>query len=358
MRATVTIPRPEPSRSQAPPALLYHRLMPASSPTRCLMCCLLLLLASAATRGQGQTRQEFELSGDRWEKVRAVDPESPEGQLQEVRRLLARGHDGRAAKAATAWLKHYRAHPLRVEARLLRGDARAAGGDYWNALRDYEFIASYFPASEQFNTVLQREFEIGKMYVEGLNRKLLGLRLLPADGEGRELLIRIQERAPGSEIGERASLLLADSYFEHRDYPNAADAYDLFVQNYPRSDRREYAMLQLVRASLRRFKGPRYDAAGLLDARQRLATYQSQYPAAAEEAGAPGLMQKIENSLAVRDLLNARWYEKRNDDVAATFLYRRLLEEFPTTPAAERAAGRLRKLGVRVGEAAGGVATQ
>ena len=303
----------------------------------CLLACL-LLGGSIAT---AQTRQEYELTGERWERVRAVDPDSPEGRLQAVRQLLAQGHDGKAYKAATTWLKAYPSHPLRVEARLLRGDARAAGGDYWNALRDYEYIASYFPASEQFNTVLQRELAIGKMYVEGFNRKLFGLRILPATGDGRELLIRIQERAPGSDVGERASILLADSYFRGGDYLNAADAYDLFVQNYPQSDRREYAMLQQVRANLRRFKGPRYDAAGLLEARQRLATYQSEYPAAADEVGASRLMRKIDNSLALRDYLNARWYEKRGEDVGAAYLYRRLLDEFPGTEAAERAARRL-----------------
>ena len=39
---------------------------------------------------------------------------------------------------------------------------------------------------------------------------------------------------------------LADFYFRRRDMPLAADAYDLFVQNYPRSRQVVKARLRLI----------------------------------------------------------------------------------------------------------------
>lgn len=302
---------------------------------------LLVLLVGAATPGAALGQERYELSGGQWQKQPAPEPGTPEGQIQTIRRHLAAGRADEARELAGAWIEQHPNHPLLVESYLLRGDARVAIRHYYNALFDYEYVIRYFPASEQFHTALEREYEIARLFINGMNRRFLGMRLLPADGEGEELLIRIQERAPGSELGERASLTLADYYYESGDMLSAADAYDLFLENYPASVQREWAMLRLIQSSLARFKGPRFDPTGLIDAAQRLRMYREEFPAAADRVGADALLVRIDESLAQGRYLTARWYERRSEPVSAAYLYRRVIEDYPQTAAAEQALAAL-----------------
>jgi len=301
----------------------------------------LVLLVAGSAMGQ----QRYQLEDDQWLQQTHVDPDSPAGQIQTIRKALAEDRPHQAKKLTTQWLKEHRDHPLSVEAYLLRGDAQLARGHDYKALDDYEYVIRQYPAAEQFHTAVQREYQIAELYAGGLKRRLLGLRILPAGGEAEQLFILIQERAPGTEMGEKASLALGDYYFKRREFDSAADAYDLFLTNYPRSDRRQQAMLRLIQSDLGQFRGPRYDPTGLLQAAEHLRRYRLQFPAAAEQLGADKMLADIEQSLALKQLNSARWYERRRKRISAVYLYKRVIKDHPTTAAAQSALERLTALG-------------
>lgn len=293
-------------------------------------------------------QQEYRLENNQWQAQTVHDPASPLGRLQAIRTALAEDRPSEAYRLADRWIDDHPNHPQLAQAHLLRGDAHTARRDYYDALFDYEVVLRRFPGSEEFNLALEREFEIARLYSMGVRRKLLGLRILTSYGEAEEIFIRIQERAPGSAIGEKASLELGEHYVRQGDMNNAATAYDMFLLNYPRSDRREFAMLRLIQANLATFKGPGFDATGLLEAAQRLRMYQAEFPAAAEKLGALGLLTRIEESLARKDLLAAKWYEIRDKPVSAAAGYRRVITDYPRTAAAQQALVALRGLPVEI----------
>lgn len=304
---------------------------------------LLAVLSSLSVEAQ----QRFELDGDQWVAEKAPDPTTPEGQLQRIRKLLAQNSIDEAQKWAETWLKEYPNHPGQAEARLLLGDSKVAKGDYYESLFDYEIVIRQYPASPQFFTALQREFDIATLFTRRPNRvwrRFLGMRIIPGNDEGVELFIRIQERVPGSRLGERASLALGDYYYEEGNMFMASEAYDVFLLNYPNSENREWAMLRLIQANLARFKGPEFDPTGLLEAAERLKLFRSEFPAAADQIDADGLFTRIEESLAAKEYAVARWYERRNEPVSADYLYRRLINEYPRSSAAEQAIARLEVL--------------
>ncbi len=292
--------------------------------------------------------QKYELEGGDWVKQPVAEPGSPEGKLDAIRRLIALDKGKKAKQAADDWIEDYPDHPMLVEAYLLRGDANVARKHFFKSLFDYEFVIREFSGTEQFHTAMEREFELAKMFAAGMNRRLWGMRILPATGEAEEILVRIQERGPGSELGEMASMLLADYYFDKPQMDSAAEAYDLFLINYPRSLKREWAMLRLIQANLARFKGPRFDATGLIDAGQRLKTYRAEYPASAERIGVDALLIRIDESLAMRDMVAAGWHVQRKQELSAIYLYQRVVTDFPQTAAAQDAIRILNKMGAPV----------
>ena len=300
------------------------------------------LVGMCSTRAMGQ--EKFTLTGDQWQKHKSYPPGSPQYEFQQIRKKLAQGDADTAQSMAEDWLKNHPTGTDRAEALLLAGDAKVAQAHYYDALYDYEQLVRAFPESDQFDTALDREYQIARLFVHGMKRLFLGMRILPADGDGEELLIRIQERAPGSAVGEKASLELADYYYRDDEMANAAEAYDLFLQNYPQSPHREWAMLRLIHASLAKFRGPGFDPTGLLDAQQRLKRFKEEYPAAAEKIGAEALLVRIHESLAMNDYQTAQWYRGQGKDVSAVVLLRRLVQEYPQTGAAKKAIDDLKQM--------------
>ncbi len=293
----------------------------------------LLVPAPAAVAQQDFTLTEDDL----WTAAEDVDPESPEGQLIEARRALADQDYTRAENLATRWLDRHRRHPLRPEAYLIRADARKFRGDEYQALFDYEYIARIYPGSDAFIVALEREFEIARQYAQGMRRKLWGMRIVDASEEAQELLIRVQERLPGSRLAEKAGMELADFYFRRGDMALAAEAYDLFTINYPNSEQISKARRRLIYAHLSSFKGPEYDAAGLHEARIKLQELKAVEPRTAEIVGADALLIRIDESDAAKLLENARWYRSTGDLISAELTIRRLVDRYPTTRATAQA---------------------
>ena len=289
-----------------------------------------------------QPTHELDDTGD-FVQLAEPDPSTPEGQLQLIRRTLVEGHASRAEDEIEDWIEDNPSHPQLVEAYLIRGDAKTAQGDYYRSIADYELIAMVYPGTEQFVTALEREYSIAQQYIGGLYRKSswTGFRLFPADDVGIELMIRIQERMPGSALGERASIVIGDYYFDKGEMEMASEGYDLFLINYPNSRQREWAMLRLIQASLARYKGPQFDPSGLTDAAQRLTEYQKAYPAAAEKIGAQALKVRITESLAEKKLATARWHARRGLERGAITLFRRVIRDYPQSAAAAEAVTEL-----------------
>lgn len=297
-------------------------------------------LLCAIPPGVAIAQTTFELGDEGWTAAAEPEPGSPQAVLAEARRLIAEDKPGAALKVLNPFIAEARQtnSPWLPEALLLRGDADVLRGEEYEALYAYEEIATQFTGSGVFASALERELEIGLDYAGGLRRKVFGLRIENAKNLGEELIIRVQERLPGSDLAERAAIELADHYFRERDMPMAAEMYGIFLANYPASEMYEHAARRQILANVARFKGPSYDASGLVEARFLIAAYRARFPAEAERAGiTDGLLTRIDESAAAQMLETARWYFAQRDEASARFVLRRLLRKHPASASAQTA---------------------
>ncbi len=307
-------------------------------PPRPLIPLLALALWSAPVFAQAT---EFTLEDDgAWAQTAAPEPGTDEHTMWQARRLLAEGRPGRAVDVLSKWLdEHGRTrNPHLAEAYFLRGEARLADDQEYSALFDFETVIRDFSATPFYARAVQREYEIGMAYIGGLRRRFLGVRMENARPTGEELIIRVQERLPGSALAEQAALDLAQHYYNRRDLRLAAEMYSIFRTNYPDSEHIRFAMLREIECSVARFKGPRYDGSGLIDAKILIERYRRVYPGESARTGTmDGLEAWVDESAAQQALDTARWYIKTRDEPSARFLLTRLINRHPGSDAAAAA---------------------
>tara|TARA_R110002095_G_scaffold130300_2_gene113011 strand:+ start:239 stop:1261 length:1023 start_codon:yes stop_codon:yes gene_type:complete len=284
-----------------------------------------------------QTESELTESGD-WQTTSAPEPGSDQAVLAEAQRLIAEGNPAGASSKLSSWIeKNKRSRtPHIAQAYYLRGLARLEDDREYKALFDFELVIRDYSDSEYYTKAIEREYDIAILYINGLKRRFLGVRFESGRPIGEELLIRTQERLPGSKLAETAALDLANHYYKNRRLKLAAEMYEIFRINHPDSRNLRYAMLREIECNISRFKGPRYDGSGLLDAKILIEQYQRDYPGESIRSGiTDGLNAWIDESAAQQALDTAKWYLKTNDKPAAKFILARLLRRHPATIAAD-----------------------
>jgi outer membrane protein assembly factor BamD (BamD/ComL family) len=318
------------------------------TPSTLIRSLLPILLATLPVCAQ-QTETTLNDKGE-WVVTDAPEPGSDAATLAEARVKVAEGHPGRAVAILNKWIKKNKntTNPHLPEAYLLRGRAKMADGNEFRAMFDFERLIREFPASEQFEDANYEEYKIAIAYLDGLNRKTLGLRISPSESVGEETLVRVAERLPGSTLREQAFLSLSDYYyFRAVDMKSAALIYGYLVEQFPNTRYRKEAMAREIYANVARFKGPRYDASSLIEADILIDRFEANFPADARRTGiGDALSARINDSLALQVLENATWYANRGDKPSARFVLQRLMRKHPNTVAAAKGRELAKRIGI------------
>lgn len=313
----------------------------------CLFLCVTLLLAGGALA----QRAELELSEEGWQAAQATEPmDADEAYIRDAWATLLEGRPGKARKMLNQWLRDNRGTgnqwtPLAL---LVRGDAKVAMDDEYDALYDYEEIARNYAGSPEFVKAAEREMAIAIDYIEGKRRKFLGLRISSARRDGEELLVRIAERLPGSQLAERAMLELGAHYRRTGEFELAREVYGIFLEAFPTSTYYRAALLARIEATFAQYNGPQYDGSGLIETEELLDLYEAKYPGdLAVQAELDSLRVRIDESQGQQLLQMAEVYLLRDEKASARYVLRRLLRDHPRSTAARSALDILRDRGWR-----------
>lgn len=308
-----------------------------------------------ASREGERTAYRLDESG-RWVEARPEELTADEGVIAQARQLLASDRPREAWTLLDQWIaaNEYTASPLLARAYLLRADSILADGNEFRALYDYELIIRDFPGSPEYAVAVERELEIAIRYIHGLRRRFpfsWAPRLAGAEDIGEELLVRVQERMPGSHLAERAAIELADYYYRKRELSAASEAYEIFLVNHPNSEHTARAHQRRIYANIGRFKGPSYDASSLTEAGVLIEEYAAIDPIGAQRTGlTDAMVSRLEESAAAQQLEKAQWYLRRGDPVSARFILRRLVRTHPRTVSADLALQMLEARGWTLSE--------
>ena len=319
--------------------------------TRCFLAAAVLCTAQLAF---GQTTQpnaqpSWELTeGGRWQQVTgptgsATQPTS-DPTLERVEEMIQARQADAAHRIVVAWLRSHKDSPLRDRGIFLLGQANFARGNRLMSFYNFDELLDVYPTSRYFYPALQRQYDIAEEFLRGFRRKFLGFPLFGAKEEASEMLYRIQQRAPGSPLAEKSLLRVADYYYADAQFDLAADAYAAYIRGYPRSPYLSRVRLRQAFATLAQFRGVRFDATPVIDARQQLLDLAALYPAIAEQENVEAIIQRIDLALSKKLLETARFWKRSGKAQASAYYYKYLIIEYPQSPEAELARAEITRL--------------
>lgn len=289
-----------------------------------------------------------ELTDQGWQEVSPSAPdETPavDPALVRIDELLQQSRHHSARSLAVQWLKaHPFGTPHRDLALFLMAEALYQEGDRLRSFYYLDELMDEYPGSQLFYRALEKQYQIADAYLRGYKRRFLLLPIIPAEDEAIEMLYRIQQRSPGSPLAEKALLRTADYYFASADYDLAADAYAAYARNYPRSPEIPRVMLREAYSNFAQFRGLRFDATPLVNARSELIEIMGRYPELAAQENLPALVERIDQTFAQKVLVTADFYRRTGEPTAAAWNYEFLLKTYPDGPEAAVARERLAKL--------------
>jgi outer membrane assembly lipoprotein YfiO len=309
-----------------------------------ILCALALFLLANAARGA--ENQTWELREGRWlEATRpATEPAVPEPMLDQAEELLRQQDPKTAKKVLLAWEKGHKKSPARDRCIFLLADVFYQQDDRFKSFFYCDELMDEYPDSKLFQAALQKQFDIANAYLNGYKDTFLGMRIVDESAEAVQMMWRIQQRAPGSPLAEKGLLYTADYYFGDRDYDLAEDAYNFYVHSYPHSDRVPQVKLRAAFSSLAQFRGVKFDATNIIDARAQLLVIQREYPELAAEENVQTVLDQIDSAFAKKLLDQGEYYQRTGELRGAVYQFRFLVQTYPNAPEAWEARNRLSRM--------------
>jgi outer membrane assembly lipoprotein YfiO len=304
-----------------------------------LLLALVASLSASLCFGQSKT---WVYDNGKWPQVKDAGPQPvSDPEIDRAEKYLSTGSPATARQILLAWEHTHKDSPVRDRAVFLIAQSCYDEDDRILAFYYLDEVMDEYPESRLFYPALQKQFEIADAYLNGYKRRFLGMRVLPAEDEAVEMLYRIQQRSPGSDLAEKALLRTADYYYNSAQFDFAADTYAAFVRGYPRSPSVPRARLRQAFSSLAQFRGLKFDPTPIIDARAQLLDIAKDYPDMARDENVPAVIQQIDSAFAGKLLVTAEFYEHTGAPKSAVYFYRFLVDTYGDSPEAAEARKRL-----------------
>ena len=177
--------------------------------------------------------------------------------------------------------------------------------------------------------------------------------------EARRYYSFLSDSFPNDQVGRKAALKVADSYFERKDIESLTEAqlrYKDFANRFPNDPNRAYALLQLGKTYAKQRRGPLRD---LTPAREAVASFRQMielFPDSEFAPEAKALLAACQEDLAMHELEVAKYYITSKGWQGAYLRLTYLIANYPDAAATAEARILLAKAEAKVGPQGTGAA--
>jgi outer membrane protein assembly factor BamD (BamD/ComL family) len=274
-------------------------------------------------------------------------------QFQEAEELFRQGQYAEAAAKYKSAAKHWPDSPLEEDAMFMRAECLFFSDKYPAASDTYAELLKKYENSRHLDKVVSRQFSIAHYWHElqqarpkmSISPNLLDKTRPRFDTNGNSLAafesVRLND--PTGPLADDSVMATANAYFLNDRYEDADYYYGLLRDEYPKSEHLIEAYVLGLKAKLRKYGGPQYDATPLKEAEQLIEVMLEQFPdeLGDEKARVIQAGRAVRAQLAERDWHMGEFYHKQKYYRAASIYYENLVNEYSDTQFAQMAKDRL-----------------
>ncbi len=257
----------------------------------------------------------------------------------------------RAAGEFEKLLKHYEFSEEAAEAQYYAGLAYENQAKYYIAFQNYQKIFENYPHSKRLEEVVEREFNIGNVYLTKINSKLLGAELMAPLDRAQEIFKKVVENAPYGPFADKAQFSLGEAYKKAGIFDEAVLAFKKLVEEYPSSQLAASSRYEIASCAYQASLKPAYDVApaeGAISAFKEFVDTNKDEKLAKE---AQATLKALEDNMAEKAFSTAKFYEARKRYESAVVYYREVVEKYPSSAFAKEASDRVGELEKNIGRA-------
>ena len=238
-------------------------------------------------------------------------------------------------------LKKFPKSRVSPEAQYRIGTIFEERSDYVEAHKAYQALIKSYPQSERFDEVIEREYQIGSMFLSGKKGKLLGLEIRPSLPLAIEVFQKIVEAAPYGAFGDKSQFSLGVAYQKSGRFDDALEAFQTLIDQYPQSTLLKQARLEMAEVSYAKSSSQTRDQSALDEAARQAQGYLKRYPGTEEAAQAAKINQEVDELNAEKNYRIGFYYEKDNYLESALIYYRDTAKRYGNTSWGQKAADKL-----------------
>ncbi len=283
-----------------------------------------------------------------WEREGVSTGKTPQEQLAIARALTGKKDYSSAVAAYRRVIRRWPTSSAVEDARMGLAESYAALDYYYRAYKEYQQLIEKNPSSKYFETALQRQFEIGNLFLAGQRDKAWGIRWFPARDKAIEIFEQIVKNGPYSKVGPEAQFRIGVAQEMLKDYVSAVRAYEKVTERYPNLPLAETAQFQIGAAYMAEAGRYEYDQNAANQAIAAFTDFLVRYPNTPKTAEAEADRTQLKLEQAKGLFRVGQFYEKNKEYKAALIYYNAVIEENPKSDWAANAKTKVLTLNARL----------
>jgi len=215
---------------------------------------------------------------------------------------------------------------------------------FTTSARTFDKLLKKYPESKLRDISIYRMFDIGKIYLGGQKKVLLSFIKISGYAEGIRILEKVTDYAGiDSKIGTDAAIAVAQNYEKREKFHEAYLKWWEISSQWQTGTTGRDALLGMAKAKHAIYnKNPEqkrsyYDASCLRSARSYYERFKLIFPEDAEAIDVDGTINEINEQLAYKELVTARYYQQTGSQQSANLYYDMVTTNWPDTKGAQKA---------------------
>ncbi len=271
-----------------------------------------------------------------WQKAADSNDQQYLLRVAEIKKLVDEGKPDKVKKAVRQLKKDFPGVAGKDFDSFMNGEVLLASGKVTKAMRQYDKFLDDYPSSTLRDAAIARQFEMAMEYLNGRKKTVLFFRVSAFD-DGVKMMEKVSDRMGNADIAKRALVSVARAYEKRKQYNEAYLKWSEISLKWPTGEIARDALLAMAKNKYDSFNGPAFDASSLISARTYYENFRLRYPEEAKKLNIDEIFKRIDEQLAEKNLLIARYYERTGSTGPANMYYRMVTDKWPDTQAAQTA---------------------